>query len=117
MEKERERLKDVYAKWRAEDLMKAVTVDKADYEPISIEVMTMELQKRNVKNEDINNFQQRYLEDEETLSTSGKLYCPNCHSLNIRKERRLWYLLLVPVIGYFLLPKYQCLECGLNFKK
>lgn len=117
MEKEKERLKDVYATWRAEGLIKAVTVDKANYEPILIEVMTMELQKRNVKNGDINNFQQRYLEDEETLSTSGKLYCPNCHSLNIRKERRLWYLLLVPVIGYFLLPKYQCLECGLNFKK
>lgn len=117
MEKERERLKDIYGKWRTEDLIKALTVDKANYETIAIEVMTMELQKRNVKNEDINNFQKHYLQEEETLYTSGKLYCPNCHSLNIRKERRLWYLLLVPVIGYFLLPKYQCLECGLNFKK
>lgn len=114
---EKERLKGIYGKWRTEDLMRAVTFDRTNYEPIAIEVMNMELQKRNIKNEEINNFQKDYLREKETLSTAGQLYCPNCHSLNIRKERRLWYLVVLPVIGYFLLPKYQCLECGLNFTK
>ena len=117
MEKEKERLKGIYDKWRTEDLMKAVSVNRLNYEPIAIEVINMELQKRNVKNEEINDFHKDYLQEEETLLTTGKLYCPNCHSLSIRKERRLWYLVIVPIIGYFLLPKYQCTECGFNFRK
>jgi hypothetical protein len=117
VEKETETLKGIYAKWKTEDLIRALTIDKGNYEPNAIEVMKMEVQKRNIKDEDINDFQKEYLKEEEALLATGKLYCPNCHSLNIRKERRLWYLLIVPVIGYFLLPKYQCLECGLSFKK
>ena len=117
MEKEKERLKGIYDTWRTEDLMKALTVDRSNYEPVAIGVINMELQKRNVKNEEINDFHKNYLQEEETLSTTGKLYCPNCHSLSIRKERRLWYLVIVPVIGYFFLPKYQCTECGLSFRK
>lgn len=117
MEKEAETLKGIYAKWKTEDLIRSLTIDKGNYEPIAIEVMKMEAQKRNIKDEEINDFQKGYLREEEALMATGKLYCPNCHSLNIRKGRRLWYLVIVPVIAYVLLPKYQCLECGLSFKK
>jgi hypothetical protein len=111
-----EMLRAIYSKWTDEDLIKALAIDKDNYEPNAIEMMNNEVQKRKIKVEDINNFQKDYMKEEEVLVSSGQLYCPKCHSLNIRQERRLWHLLIIPLIGYFLLPKYQCLECGLNFR-
>ena len=38
MEMKEERLKHIYKNWRTEDLVNAVTVDRANYEPLTIEV-------------------------------------------------------------------------------
>ncbi len=117
MKKETETLKDIYARWKTEDLIKALSIDRGNYEPTAIEIMKMEVHKRDIKDKEISDFQKDYSKEEETLIEGGNLYCPSCHSLDIRKERRLWYLAIVPVIGYFLLPKYQCVKCGFTFGK
>jgi Zn-dependent protease with chaperone function len=55
-----ERLKHSYEGWETEDLMKAVTIDKAQYEPIAIDLMIQEIKKRNLSDEDIEKFPETY---------------------------------------------------------
>lgn len=54
------RLKQIYESWKTEDLMKAVTIDKAQYEPTAIDLMVQEIKKRNMSDDDIEKFPQTY---------------------------------------------------------
>ena len=116
MEENLEKLRELYRAWTTENLKKAITIDKADYEPGAINIIKEELQSRNVTKEDLDSFHQSYTHEEESLRNEGKLFCPNCHSLNIRKERPWWAYF---IIGWsmFFLPKYQCYDCGYSFRK
>ena len=109
-------LRELYGGWKTEDLNKAITVDKANYEPEAINIMKEELQSRNVTTEDLDSFHQSYIHEEESLRSEGKLFCPNCHSLNIKKERP-WWAYFIMGFSMFFLPKYQCYDCGYSFRK
>ena len=60
MTKYEERLKPVYESWETEDLMKAVTIERAQYEPIAIDLMIEEIKKRNLSDNDIDNYLNDY---------------------------------------------------------
>lgn len=60
MGKQEERLKHSYESWKTEDLMKAVTIDKAQYESTAIDLMIQEIKKRNLGDEDIEKFPETY---------------------------------------------------------
>lgn len=60
MGKQEERLKHSYESWKTEDLMKAVTIDKAQYEPTATDLMIQEIKKRNLGDEDIEKFPETY---------------------------------------------------------
>jgi transposase-like protein len=118
-----ERLKQIYESWKTEDLIKAITVDKTKYEPFAIDLMSREIQKRNVKKEEIVNFERNLLEKEERLCITGMPFCPNCHSNNLREVLRLWGFrdwFERSILGRLFslsIPQYECLECGYNFTK
>ena len=145
MERDLLRLRNLYAGWKTEDLKRAMTVDKANYEQGAIDIIKEELRARN---EDLDSFQKDYIckeesfmREEESLKNEGKLFCPKCHSLNIIKKKwKWWYFLLIPIIGVFWvlleffnvgwlqLPlcmflvyvlssrkKYRCTDCGYCF--
>ena len=111
MERDTVRLRNLYAGWKTEDLKKAITVDKAGYEPWAMNIIKEELRSRNVTDDDLDNFYKNHIHQEEYLKSEGKLFCPKCHSLNIRKERPWWLMGLI----MFLIPKYQCYDCGYSF--
>lgn len=115
MERDLVRLRNLYVGWETEDLKKAITVDKANYEPGAINIIREELQSRNVNTEeldsfaeDIDSFHKNFIREEETLKNKGKLFCPKCHSLNIIKKKwESWYLLIIPIFGaYWLLFEF-----------
>jgi len=114
MERDPVGLRNLYAGWKTEDLKKAITVDKAGYEPLAMEIIKEELQSRNVTDDDLDNFYENYIRREESLKSEGKLFCPKCLSLNIRIERPRWSYFIFG-LGMFLLPKYQCYDCGYSF--
>jgi late competence protein required for DNA uptake (superfamily II DNA/RNA helicase) len=114
MEKDMVKLRNLYADWKTDDLKKAITVDKAGYELWAINIIKEELQSRNVTDDDLDNFHKTYIREEESLKSEGKLFCSKCHSLNIRKERPWWSYFIIGV-SMFLLPKYQCCDCGHSF--
>lgn len=60
MGKQEERLKHSYESWKTEDLMKAVTIDKAQYEPTATDLMIQEIKKRNLGDDDIEKFPETY---------------------------------------------------------
>ena len=115
MERDLERLRHLYAGWKTEDLKKAITVDKAGYEPWAINIIKEELRSRNVTDDDLDSFHKNYIREEESLRSEGKLFCSKCHSLNIRKERP-WWSYFIMGWSMFLLPKYQCYDCGYSFE-
>jgi len=150
MERDLVRLRNLYAGWETEDLKKAMTVDKANYEPGVINIIREELQSRNVNTEELDSFAEdidrshkNYICKEESLKNEGKLFCPKCHSLNIIKKKwKWWYFLVIPFfwgywllfefinLGFLQLPlclflvfmllhrmKYQCDDCGYNFRR
>jgi Zn-dependent protease with chaperone function len=53
-------LKDLYRCWETEDLMKTVTIDKAQYEPIAFDLMIQEINTRNLGGEDIKKFPETF---------------------------------------------------------
>lgn|GEM_PF-1075575 len=75
MGKDLVRVRELYAGWQTEDLMKAITVDKADYELTAINIIKEELQSRNVTTEDLDSFHKNYIREEESLRNGGKLFC------------------------------------------
>jgi len=87
MERDLGRVRELYAGWKTEDLKRAVTLDKAGYEPWAINIIKEELRSRNVNSEDLDSFHKDYIREEESLTNEGKLFCPKCHSLDIRRER------------------------------
>lgn len=110
------RLRELYGGWKTEDLKKAITVDKAEYQQEAINIIKEELQSRNVTKEDLDSFHQSYTREEESLRSEGKLFCPKCHSLNIRDERPWWSYFVVGLYMFFI-RKYQCYDCGYSFRK
>ena len=114
------RLRELYGGWKTEDLKKAITIDKAEYETETINIINEELQSRNVTKEDLDSFYQSYSHEGESLRESlrseGKLFCPKCHSLNIRNERPWWTYFMVGLYMLFI-RKYQCYDCGYSFRK
>lgn len=118
-----ERLKQIYESWKTEDLMRAVTVDKTKYESLAIDLMNREIQKRNVKREEIAKFEKEFLEKEERLHITGMPFCPYCHSNNLRKVWGLWGFRdyfergILGKLFSLSIPKYECLECGYNFSE
>jgi hypothetical protein len=72
MTKEAEDLNAIYAKWETEDLVRALTIDKESYKPIAIELIKIEIQKRDINNEEIKRFQENYSEEKETVISSIK---------------------------------------------
>jgi hypothetical protein len=119
MSTDEERLKQIYESWKTEDLMKAVTVDKTKYESFAIDLMNREMQKRNVKKEEIAKFEKEFLEKEERLSVTGSLFCPHCLSTNVKELFTMFSLKYFLLGRFFALtnPKYKCLECGYHFSK
>ena len=116
MEENPERLRESFRAWTTERLKKAITVDNADYEPEAINIIKEELQLRNVTKKDLDSFLRSYIGEEESLISRGKLFCPNCHSLNIREEFPQW-LGWIPFIRWLksVTPKYRCDDCGYFF--
>ena len=116
MEENLERLRELFRAWTTENLKKAITVDKADYEPEAMNIIKEELQSRNVTTKDLDGFLRSYIDEEESLMSEGKLFCPNCHSLNIGEELPQW-LRWIPFIRWLkiLTPKYRCDDCGYFF--
>ncbi|HWR81678.1 MAG TPA: M48 family metallopeptidase [Candidatus Deferrimicrobium sp.] len=51
-----EKLKHLYQSWKTEELIKAVTIDKAQYEPIALDLIRREIKNRSVTDDDIQNF-------------------------------------------------------------
>lgn len=54
------RLRKLYGGWETEALKKAITVDKAEYEQETINIIKEELQSRNVTKEDLDSFHKSY---------------------------------------------------------
>lgn len=71
-----ERLGQIYENWKTEDLIKAVTIDKANYEPLALDLINREIQKRKVKKEKITKFEENILERKERLLAIGTLFLP-----------------------------------------
>lgn len=102
MERDPVRLRNLYAGWKTDDLKKAITVDKAGYEPWAINIMREELQSRNVNTEELDSLAEdiakshkNFIREAESFKKEGKLFCPKCHSLNIiTKKWKWWYYLL-----------------------
>jgi hypothetical protein len=112
---DRAKLQELYRGWTIEDLKKAVTVNKGDYQPEAIAIINEELQSRSVTKVDLDSFHKKYTQEEECLKREGKLFCPKCHSTNIKKERPGWSFLIFG-LGQFLIPKYRCDGCGYSFQ-
>jgi hypothetical protein len=110
-----EKLKQIYADWKTEDLIKAVTIDKATYEPHALDLMNGEIQMRKVKRDEITKFEENILERKERLLASGTLFCPNCLSTNVKEIfgiSRLIKFYLFGLLGKTLNTTYECGECG-----
>ncbi len=64
-----------YMSWSTEDLIKATTVEKADYEPDSIIFMSKELQRRGVSSDEVNvrqaDVEQKIKSEDQKLSGLG----------------------------------------------
>jgi len=107
MEKDPVKLRHLYAGWETEDLKKAITVNKAGYEPWAINIIREELRSRDVNTEeldssaeDIDRSHKNFFREEESFKNEGKLFCPKCHSLKIITKKWKWsYLLVIPFFG------------------
>jgi hypothetical protein len=88
MERDLVRVRELYAGWKTEDLKRAVTLDKAGYEPWAINIIKEEIRSRNVNSEDLDSFHKSHTQ---SLRSGGKLFCPKCDSLDIKKERPWWF--------------------------
>ena len=120
MEKDLLKARGLYAEWKTEDLKQALTVDRDNYDQWTIESLEMELLSRNVKisdlnrSDELNRFDERDVDEEESQTNGGKLFCPKCHSVNIIKRnwrselRSEWrYILLSPILlAVWLLLEY-----------
>ena len=58
-----EELKKYYGNWETKDLLRAVTIDKADYKPKAIEIMNEELQRRGINDKKKAEFQENWQEN------------------------------------------------------
>lgn len=113
-----ERLGQIYENWKTEDLIKAVTIDKANYEPLALDLINREIQKRKVKKEKITKFEENILERKERLLAIGTLFCPNCLSTNVEEVfgiRRLIKFYLFGLLRKAFSNTYECRECGYYF--
>lgn len=113
-----DRLRQIYENWKTEDLIKAVTIDKANYEPHAIDLMNREIQKRKVKKDEITKFEQNILEKKERLLATGTLHCPNCLSTKVKEVfgiERLIKFYLFGLVGRTFNTVYECGECGYHF--
>ena len=99
METDEERLKRIYENWKTEDLLRAATVNRLNYESLALDMINLELQKRKVTNADKENFQNYILEKEERLLATGTPFCPNCHSTNLKEKFTLGRLLWGKLLG------------------
>jgi hypothetical protein len=112
------RLRQIYENWKTEDLIKAVTIDKANYEPLAIDLMSREIQKRKVRKDEITKFKENILERKERLLATGTLFCPNCLSTNVKEVfgiERLIKFCLFGLFGRAFNTMYECRECGYHF--
>jgi hypothetical protein len=102
-------LRKYYGNWETNDLLKAVTIDKADYKYWAIEIINEELQRRGINDKAKEEFQKDWAG---SLSTSmGSPCCPKCHSFNVT-DRSLWAPFVGFIIFGLLIPRYRCHECG-----
>jgi len=123
MEINEKKLQHIYEKWSTKELLKGVTVDKDNYDPVAIDIMNKELKKRDVNNGNKEEFQKTCSQEKQTAINSGTPFCPKCYSLNIKKQKPWWVffllyspLVLVGLLVFLLIPKYLCLECGYQFR-
>ena len=113
-----DRLRQIYENWKTEDLIKAVTINKANYEPHAIDLMNREIQKRKVKKDEIIKFEESLLERKKWLSATGTLFCPNCLSTSVEEIFGMWRLIkfyLFGLLGKAFNTPYECRECGYHF--
>jgi hypothetical protein len=115
--RERENLKRHYGNLETKELLKAVTIDKGNYESIAIEVMNEELQRRGISDEAKTEFERDWKEDSLIyvgMDIGMAPRCPNCHSYNL-DDRTKWFPLIGPLIGLILgslIGRYRCRDCG-----
>lgn len=116
MKIDKEKVQQIYEKWSTKELIKAVTVDKDNYDPVALDIMNRELKKRDIDNRSKDEFQKTHLQEKQAVLNSGKLFCPKCCCLNIKKQKPFWAFFLPGPLLFLLIPKYQCLECGYQFR-
>jgi hypothetical protein len=110
---ESERLESIYEKWETKDLIKAVTVDKEDFEPFALTLIQNELVRRNIKDKDTELFQKHFLEETEKLLEIGEPFCPKCHSLDVETRASIYYQIILKITG---LPQpLTCCDCRFRF--
>ncbi len=115
-----DRLRQIYENWKTEDLVKAVTIDKANYESDAIDLMKIEIQRRKVKKDEIAKFEENILERKERLLATGTPFCPNCFSTNVKEIfgiSRLIKFYLFGLLGRAFNTTYECGECGYYFSR
>ena len=112
------KLGQIYENWKTGDLIKAVTIDKENYEPLAIGLINREIQKRKVKKDEITKFEENILERKERLLATGTLFCPNCLSANVKEVFGIGRLIKFYLFGLFgkaFSTTYECRECGYYF--
>jgi hypothetical protein len=79
MKTDKEKLQTICEKWGTEELLMAVTVNKDDYDPVALDIINRELEKRNIENRSKEEFQTAYLKKKRAVMNSGEFYCPKCY--------------------------------------
>ena len=111
---EKEALEPIYERWKTEELLKAITVDKEDFEPFALALIHNELVRRNIKDKDVELFQKHFLEETEKLLAMGEPFCPKCHSLDVQDRATREYRLILKILG---LPRpLLCRDCKFWFE-
>ncbi len=114
MDKDVTRLREIYRGWKTEDLKRAMAFEKKDYEAETLNIIKEELQSREVRMEELDAYRQTYAAEVEVLRDQMKIFCPKCHSLNVKKERP-WWAYFIMGWSMFFLKKFQCYDCGYTF--